>query len=114
MKSILIFFAVLGISFASDAQSPHKRKRQFFCDSTYISEDKIIHPVRGKVYVSPQLYIIEGKEFKQVEFWILDFKGSEVYYSALGIPANTSATDRVDREYARLMRKYSIKIQRRA
>src|SRR6478735_6373327 len=108
MKTFLLSIFLLGtVSFLQAQTTPQKPKKNFFRDSTIVRDDEIVYPIKGSFLVSETGFI----QFKKVEFWIHDSDGKEVYYSNHAMRTDIKDPEEffvmMDREYAKLMRKYS-------
>jgi len=97
----------IGLLTQAQTQTPAKPKRNIFRDSTEVHDDEIVYPIKGTFLVSETGFI----QFKKVEFWIHDSEGKEVYYSNHAMRVDIKDPEEffvmMDREYAKLMRKYS-------
>ena|SRR6478752_1494176 len=113
MKTFLLsFFLLVTVSLLQAQTNPQKPKRNIFHDSTVVRDDEIVYPIKGSFLVSETGFIM----YKKVEFWIHDAEGKEIYYSnhamQTGITDPEEFSVKMDREYAKLMRKYGMRMTR--
>jgi hypothetical protein len=113
MKSLLLSLFILCLAFVSQAQTtPQKAKRGIFYDSTIVHDNEIIYPVKGSFLVSESGFF----QYRKVEYWIHDAEGKEIYYSNHAMRVDIKDPEEfavmMDREYGKLMRKYSRRMMR--
>lgn len=93
---------------AQDTDTPYLRDL-FQRDTTYLlsSDPGVKFPIRGKVKISQTGFV----QYMQIEFWIYDATGREIYYANHAAPTSASTLDKyiemsdrmVEKEYAAFM-----------
>lgn len=106
---ILVSFLCLTVHIAC-AQTPYFREI-FLKDTTYLTADaeNIKFPIHGKVKISQTGFV----QYMQIEFWVYDATGREIYYANHAAPTSASTPEKyqeqmdrmVEKEYAAFMRR---------
>jgi hypothetical protein len=106
-----VLFSLLFIAASSlFAQTPYL-KEIFQKDTIYLTADaaNIKFPIHGKVKISPTGFV----QYMQIEFWVYDATGREIYYANHAAPTSASTPEKyqeqmdrmVEKEYAAFMRR---------
>jgi len=110
VKNILLFIFLYTLSGIASAQTPYFREI-FQKDTTYLTADaeNIKFPIHGKVKISQTGFV----QYMQIEFWVYDATGREIYYANHAAPTAASTPEKyqeqmdrmVEKEYAAFMRR---------
>ena len=110
MKKYLLLIFLFLVAEGISAQTPYL-KEIFQKDTTYLTADatNIKFPIRGKVKISPTGFV----QYMQIEFWVYDATGREIYYANHAAPTSASTPEKyqeqmdrmVEKEYAAFMRR---------
>ena len=103
MIKYIFLCLLIGISFACVAQKrPLLLKRK----AIVTPQDTMLYPIRGVFRISESGSAVA----KNLEFWVFDAKGKQLYYVAQGIPITDAFADivykMIDKEYTAYMMRH--------
>src|SRR6478752_9141766 len=98
MNRFLVIIFLLICTELAYAQTPYFREI-FLKDTTYLTADaaNIKFPIHGKVKISPTGFV----QYMQIEFWVYDATGREIYYANHAAPTSASTPERYQEQMDR-------------